>query len=573
MEECTVKVFPNFENPEKIYRTYQRYNIETKQFAKNKGKEFLGGIPLMYDVPSKCVVVDDTDSHTLVYGSTGSKKSRAVVMPAIKILGRAGESMIINDSKGELYNRHSKELSELNYNIIVINFRNPAIGNAWNPLSIPYEFYKMGDIDKASEFANDIANNLMRGETSATDPFWDYSASDLMFGLIMLLFRYASEHSKSNEFVNIASLIELRRTLFSSNRKAKDTLIWKYASEDEIISASLSGSVYAPNDTMNSILSVFDQKMRTFTIQPTLLNMLASNNIDIDSVGKQKTAIFLITPDEKKTYHRLVSLFVKQSYESIIYSASLNEGNRVSNRLNYILDEFSSLPAINDMPAMISAARSRMIRFLLIVQSKHQLEKRYKEEAATIISNCNNWIFLTSRELDLLRELSELCGEKANRTPNISVYDLQHLDKESNEAIVLCGRMKPAYVKLLDIDKYDGKNVEVLKIDTPSRQNREKASFELSQSIRQRLLPVSESRGSGEKPFNHAVEPSVPNSCENDKKEESSEPVLDIDELVKRIDAKIAQLEEEEAKERNMKNEAGECSAGERDRSAENKEG
>ena len=245
--------------------------------------------------------------------------------------------------------------------------------------------YKRQDIDKASEFANDIANNLMRGETSSTDPFWDYSASDLMFGLIMLLFRYASEHSKSNEFVNIASLIELRRTLFSSNRKAKDTLIWKYASEDEIISASLSGSVYAPNDTMNSILSVFDQKMRTFTIQPTLLNMLASNNIDIDSVGKQRTAIFLITPDEKTTYHRLVSLFIKQSYESIIYSASLNKGNRVNNRINYILDEFSSLPAINDMPAMISAARSRMIRFLLIVQSKHQLEKRYKEEAATCL--------------------------------------------------------------------------------------------------------------------------------------------------------------------------------------------
>ena len=206
--------------------------------------------------------------------------------------------------------------------------------------------------------------------------------------------------------------------------KAKDTLIWKYASEDEIISASLSGSVYAPNDTMNSILSVFDQKMRTFTIQPTLLNMLASNNIDIDSVGKQRTAIFLITPDEKTTYHRLVSLFIKQSYESIIYSASLNKGNRVNNRINYILDEFSSLPAINDMPAMISAARSRMIRFLLIVQSKHQLEKRYKEEAATIISNCNNWIFLTSRELDLLRELSELCGEKANRTPNLSLIHI-----------------------------------------------------------------------------------------------------------------------------------------------------
>ena len=350
-------------------------------------------------------------------------------------------------------------------------------------------------------------------------------------------------------------------------------MLWKYASEDEIISASLSGSVYAPNDTMNSILSVFDQKMRTFTIQPTLLNMLASNNIDIDSVGKQKTAIFLITPDEKTTYHRLVSLFIKQSYESIIYSAYLNEGNRVTNRINYILDEFSSLPAINDMPAMISAARSRMIRFLLIVQSKHQLEKRYKEEAATIISNCNNWIFLTSRELDLLRELSELCGEKANRTPNISVYDLQHLDKDSNEAIVLCGRMKPAYVKLLDIDRYDGRNTNVLNINTPHRRTREKASFELNQVIKQRLLALNDSTKIGENPFNPVVNPFNTGGLEPEKKEEISEPVLDVDELIKRIDSKIAELEEEEARKQKLKVESNEVQGKENNASTENEEG
>ena len=388
----------------------------------------------------------------------------------------------------------------------------------------------------------------------------------------MLLFRYASEYNKSNEFVNIASLIELRRTLFSSNRMAKDTLLWKYASEDEIISARLSGSVYAPDDTMKSILSVFDQKMTTFIIRPTLLNMLASNNIDIDSVGKQKTAIFLITPDEKTTYHRLVSLFIKQSYESIIYSASLNGGNRVTNRINYILDEFSSLPAINDMPSMISAARSRMIRFLLIVQSKHQLEKRYKEEAATIISNCNNWIFFTSRELDLLRELSELCGEKANRTPNISVYDLQHLDKDSNEAIVLCGRMKPAYVKLLDIDRYDGRNTNVLNINTPHRKTREKASFELNQVIKQRLLALNDSTKIGENPFNPVVNPFNTGSLEPEKKEEISEPVLNVDELIKRIDSKIAELEEE-AREQKLKVESNEVQGKENNASTENKEG
>lgn len=554
-----MKSFSNFENPEKIYRHYQKYNVELGDFLNKKSKEYIGGIPLMYDSSSKCVVVDNLDTHTLVYGSTGSKKSRAVVMPAIKMLGKSGESMIINDSKGELYTRHSQELSELGYNIVVINFRNPSVGNAWNPLSIPFEYYKKGDMDKSAEFANDIASNLMRAESSSNDPFWDYSASDLMFGLMMLLFRYAVDHNKSNEFVNIASLIELRRTLFATNKRAKDTMMWRYASEDEIISASLSGSVYAPNDTMNSILSVFDQKMRTFTIQPTLLNMLASNNIEIDLVGKEKTAVFLITPDEKTTYHRLVSLFIKQSYESIIYSAYLNDDNRVSNRINYILDEFSSLPAINDMPAMISAARSRMIRFLLIVQSKHQLEKRYKEEAATIISNCSNWIFLTSRELDLLRELSELCGEKANRTPNISVYDLQHLDKDSNEAIVLCGRMKPAYVKLLDIDKFSGKETKVLEMQTPLRLEREKAVFDLDQNIQKRLAPVI-SNPFGNIPFggdqiastnNSSVD--VPNSCNLSSKEPSNNgdiPSFDLDALMKDIDRKIEELEREEQKQK-----------------------
>lgn len=554
-----MRVFPNFENPEKIYRAYQKYHVETKKFTVKKPKEFVGGIPLMYDSSSGCVVVDDTDSHTIVFGSTGSKKSRAVVMPSIKILGRAGESMIINDSKGELYHRQARELSELGYDIIVLNFRDPATGNAWNPLNIPYQFYKEGDIDKASEFANDIANNLMTGEISASDPFWDYSASDLMFGLIMLLFRYASEHEKPNEFVNIANLIGLRRILFRKGHEKKKILLQKYAEEDEIISASLSGSLYAPNDTRNSILSVFDQKMRTFTIQPTLLNMLASNNIDIDSVGKQKTAVFLIMPDEKTTYHRLVSLFVKQSYERLIYSAYLNEENRLKNRVNYILDEFSSLPAIHDMPSMISAARSRMIRFLLVVQSKHQLEKRYKEEASTIIANCNNWIFFTSRELDLLKELSQLCGEKANRTPNISVYDLQHLDKESNEAIVLCGRMKPACVKFLDIDRYGGGYDEILPIHTPQRKKREKAGFELKESIRERIREnLKESLITDTESETKSVENSTvaetPNKTEikkeTEKQQESVEPVLDVEELIKSIDAKIAELEEEERKQR-----------------------
>ena len=193
----------------------------------------------------------------------------------------------------------------------------------------------------------------------------------------------------------------------------------------------------------------------------------------------------MITPDEKTTYHRLVSLFISQSYQYLIYSALKNENRRVNIRINYILDEFSSLPAIgSDFPSMIVASRSRNIRFLIVAQSKNQLVKRYKEEAETIISNCTNWIFITSRELKLLQEISELCGKDSNNKPNMSIYDLQHFSKESNEALVLAGRNKPCIVNLLDIDQFGEQNYKIIDMYTPERLSRTKIDFlELPESV------------------------------------------------------------------------------------------
>lgn len=509
----------------------------------------MGGIPLMYDKEKRILAVDASDNHCICFGASGSKKTRSLVLPCIKVLGCAGESMIINDSKGELFNRMAGTLKEQGYNIITVNFRNPAVGNAWNPLYIPYKYYKQGDMDKAAEFANDIANTLTLGEVSSDDPFWDYAACDCCFGLILLLFRYCKSMEISDEAVNIGNLLALRRELFKNGTRSKEADLWKWASQDELIAASLSGSIMTAQDTMNGILSVLDQKLRSFTIQPTLLDMLANTNFAIEDIGKKKTAVFLITPDEKTTYHRLVALFISQSYQHLIYSATYT-GGRVKIRINYILDEFSSLPAIgSDFPSMIAAARSRNIRYLIVAQSKNQLIKRYKEEAATIIANCTNWMILFSRELELLKEVSELCGQKKDHTPNISVFDLQHLSKEKEEAVLLAGRLKPCVVNLLDIDQFGEKKYTVIDFDTPQRVVRIKISFsELPPEAREYLeneklkkkreierMMNSSNTGSGNDPFNASNESASSKS---------------VDELVASIDAKIAELEEEERKEK-----------------------
>ena len=475
------------ESKERMFKYYPAFLIREKAFSDPRLGRHKGGVPLAYDSERQRLAIDASDTHTLIWGSTGSLKTRCVIEPTVKILGKAGESMIINDPKAEIYNRCAAELKEEGYRVIVVNIREPQYGNAWNPLAIPYRFFEAGDLDLASEFTNDVANNLTLEDVSVKDPFWDLSAGDCLFGLILLLFRYCKDHGYGEEYVNISNVMELRRQLFRKGTDAQRSTLWRYAMEDELIAAGLSGTIYAPDRTMSSILSTFDQKMRIFSIRPSLLDMLANNDIDIGAIGEEKCAVFLIIPDEKSTYNSLVSLFVKQAYEYLIYKASQYADLKLKNRVNFVLDEFSSLPPISSMSSIISAARSRDIRFVLAVQGMHQLTQRYGGEAETIKSNCGNWIFLTSRELGLLQEISDLCGRQRNHQPNLTVYDLQHFSKERSEALVLCGRLKPAKVNLLDIDQFGDQKYVILDFEKGSRSRRERLSFELSREIRRRV--------------------------------------------------------------------------------------
>lgn len=539
---------PNLESPIKIARQYAHFDLENSKFsgvASYDGQ--YGGVPLMYDSENTRLVVDGTDTHTLVFGSSGSKKTRAVVLPTIHMLCHAQESMIIHDAKGELYKRSADMLQKSGYRVIAVNLRKPDVGHSWNPLTIPYQYYKTGDLDKAAEFANDVASTITLGDiTASKDPFWEHSAHDCTFGLMLLLFRYCKENDLPDSAVNMANLAALRRALFEKGTMSKNSWLWKWGSKDELIAASLSGTVMTANETMQGILSVLDQKLRTFTINSSLMDMLSNSTFEIDSIGQDKTAVFLITPDEKTSYHALVAIFVSQSYQHLIYAAE-EAGGRVKRRINYILDEFSSLPAIgSDFPSMITAARSRNIRFLIVAQSKNQLVRRYREEASTIMANCTNWIIMFTRELELLNEVSELCGKKRNGIPNISVYDLQHLSKERNQVLLLAGRLKPAVVNLLDIKRLDCDSFYFLEFFTPERAARYKLDFDQIPSAVQEQLPSPLSVGGPDDSF-----PLFPWAKHDDphlssQSRQSSRSKLDVGALVARIDKKIAELEAEE---------------------------
>lgn len=545
---------PNFEAPGKIARHYAHFDLNTGKFSGTASYDGqYGGVPLMYDAAQGRMIVDGTDTHSLVFGSSGSKKTRSVVLPTIHMLMHAQESMIIHDAKGELYKRTANLLECSGYRVIAVNLRQPELGHAWNPLAIPYRYYKEGDLDKAAEFANDVASTITLGDAAVSkDPFWEHSAHDCAFGLMLLLFRYCHENKLPDSAVNMANLAALRRALFERGTNSKTSWLWRWGSKDELIAASLSGTVMTAMETMQGILSTLDQKLRTFTINSALMDMLANSSFEIEPIGREKTAVFLITPDEKTSYHSLVAIFVSQSYQHLIYSAE-RAGGRVTKRINYILDEFSSLPAIgSDFPSMITAARSRNIRFLIVAQSKNQLVRRYQEEASTIMANCTNWFIMFTRELELLKEVSELCGMKRNGTPNMSVYDMQHLSKEHNQVLLLAGRLKPAVVNLADIKRLEGKTVQFLPFATPKRAERYKLNFNTMPTfIRDQIMPKIPEEAHP-MPFETETKTQFPwmKLDDDEKNTDSKDSSINFDSLIAQIDKKIAELEAEEKAEK-----------------------
>ena len=413
------------------------------------------GIPLINN--GKEIWVDNGDYHNLVIGSTGSGKTENLVFPMVNLLAKKGESMVITDPKGEIYRKTAKNLEGRGYNIIVLNFREPNRGNAWNPLALPYQYYKEGNYDKATELLDDVALNILYDQTNKGDSeFWEKGSADYFSGLALGLFKDAKENEVNLNSINYMSTVGEER--YATSNFIKEYFNLKGPDSNEYMFAST--VINAPSDTKGGLLSTFRQKIRLFSTRENLSEMLSHSDFDMRDIGRQKTAVFMIIHDEKKTYHTLMTIFIKQVYETLIDVAQTN-GGKLQYRTNFILDEFANMPPLKDVDSMVSAARSRDIRFTFIIQNFAQLNDVYGENVAQVIrGNCGNLVYLISTELKALEEISKMCGEvkskekdKTASTPLVTVSDLQKL--KLGDAIILRLRMSPFKTKYTPNFKID----------------------------------------------------------------------------------------------------------------------
>ena len=551
--------------------------------------------------------VDSGEYHSLVIGATGSGKTQGVILPTVHSLAKAKESMIITDPKGEIYEKTSNLLRARGYQILLLNFRDPQNGNAWNPMSLPYQMYKSGNQDKAIELLDDLALNILYDESNKNaDPFWEKTSADYFSGVALGLFEDAKEEEININSISLATTVGEEK--FGGSTYIKEYFNAKDPGSAAAINAS--STIMAPNETKGSILSVFKQKVKLFASRENLSEMLSYSDINLESIGEKPTAVFIVIQDEKKTYHSLVTILLKQIYETLI-SVAQRHGGRLPVRTNFLLDEFPNMPPLKDVTTMITAARSRNIRFTMIIQNFAQLDDVYgKETAETIRGNCGNIIYLITTELKALEEISKMCGEvkskkddKTASTPLVTVSDLQRM--KQYEVIILRLRKQPFKTKITPDWKLDwGTKYPLAKY--PVRQKQEVHTFDIKEFVKnqkkKKLLEMMNAADEGDnggrsnmpfgfppmgdresaprvpdfltrRPVMDEEKPSIPDfetfrrqierheeparpvpATPTPKKEEDDDLGFDVDELVRKIDAKIAELEAEEKREQEEKN-------------------
>lgn len=477
----------------------KQYSIGSEKKYKRGGLVFSGGKNYMY--------VDPADNHTLVLGTSNSGKSWSLVLEMLEAARMAGESVIVNDPKGELTKYMKKKYEDDGYQCWVLNFVDPQYSNCWNPFELAWEewleaedkvkddikeyneeYEKLknkckllglveperknepaADYSKAIEMVMDVANTLCV-EPNAKDPIWSETARDMMAGAACF-FLENHMHDQLN-FTNIGKLIADASRMIKKNEdplgmiksqtKLMRVYLDRYRTRKDKSVELLDGFLSSEDSTQSSFYSQFRNKMSVVTQNEAVEKILASNNIDLKSIGEKKTAIFLIVHDEKKTYYPLSTMFVKQVYETLIKSAR-NEANlRLKVPINMILDEFGNMPPVKDIDSMLTAARSRGIRITMIIQDYGQLDKQYgKDMSKTIKGNVMNTVYLLSGDNDTLEEISKRAGtEKVWNKDTKKYEDVRLFSKDRlqtfkmGEALFLSQRKYPYFTKLPQYSDY-----------------------------------------------------------------------------------------------------------------------
>ena len=408
-----------------ISKTFTVWNLRNNNPPK-------GGFIVGFNPSTSKAWLDAGDTHLLVIGSTRSGKSRRIILPTIWTLARAGESMIVSDPKGELHSYSFKYLKELGYKVILIDLRNPYRGNQWNPVLEVASYLEAGDYSLASQSAWDIANIITNQQPHiGVDPIWPQSQESLTAALILAVASSAPKEAK-----HLGSAYEMLHRLGAGGGELLDKY-FKSLPNNHLAASAYGVTALSEDRLRSSIFTGTAAQLRLWS-DPAVVYLTSKKDHDLDSVGKEKTAVFIVIPDERATRNVLATLYISQAYQALVDLAN-RSGGRLAQRVNFVLDEFGNLPPIPDFDKKITVAAGRGMRFLLAVQDISQIKAKYRELAQTITGNCATWVYILTTDLETAKIISGKTGQYTIRTESYS-SQVKHTDYSHGTSEGLTGR-------------------------------------------------------------------------------------------------------------------------------------
>lgn len=421
------------------------------------------------------VYLETNDTHSLEIGTSRSGKTRTFIIPSIYAISNSGESMVINDPKGELYRKTSKYLESKGYRIILLDFRNPSRGNRWNPMKLIVDALKDGNESLAAEAAFDMAHTIVHQQKRSGDPIWANGEESVITALSLAIAQSAEYDTQKHLTSVYNTLIELGQAIQTEEGEyVALNEFFKQLPPGNIAKQAFGPASLAPDRQRGSFYSGAATSLRLFG-DPGIANLTCTQDHDLADVGRESVAVFMIVPDEKTTRHVLASLYVDQCYQALVTLAS-KHNDRLPNRVNFLLDEFGNMPPINGMDNKITVAAGRGIRFHLVVQALGQLKEKYGDKSDIIKGNTHTWIYLLSTDIATSEEISKKTGNYTveNQNYSTSVQPKSHSHGMSSglvsralltpdevrrwpygEALVFLQRKNPARLPLPDYTEWD----------------------------------------------------------------------------------------------------------------------
>ena len=343
------------------------------------------------------------NKNVLVVGGSGSGKTRFWLKPNLL---QCHSSYVVTDPKGSIVVECGNALLKNGYKVRILNTINFKKSMHYNPFA-----YVHSEKDILKLVTTLMTNT--KGEGSGGDPFWEKSERLLLTALIAYL-----HYEAPVEEQNFATLLEMLNTMQvleddEEYQNPVDLLFEELAKKKPNSFAGRQYKLYklAAGKTAKSILISCGARLAPFDIQE-LRNLTMYDELQLDTLGDKKTALFLIMSDTDSTFNFLISMVYTQLFNLLCDKADDVYGGKLPIHVRCLIDECANIGQIPNLEKLVATIRSREISACLVLQARSQLKAIYKDNADTIIGNMDSQIFLGGSEPTTLKDLSEMLGKE-----------------------------------------------------------------------------------------------------------------------------------------------------------------